>query len=156
MSKTEYPYWYKLLKTLKANGTIGTGLTIPYIFGAYEVLGSPFSSIRELIEHILESPIDKSPLIQKCNVIHHDVIMALETEVCNKYVKAIKFENAKKNNALFVSPNTNLGTTLEKIYSSLSALYLNPIERKNYSWDETEKRWKKFDKKEIEAIQRIK
>ena len=55
MSKNENPYWYKLIKVLKENRTITTGLTIPYIFGAYEILGQPFSNVEELIEHILQN-----------------------------------------------------------------------------------------------------
>ena len=155
MSKNENPYWYKLIKVLKENRTITTGLTIPYIFGAYEILGQSFSNVEELIEHILENPIDKYPLIQKCHVIQQDVLMVEKKEYCNKYAKAIKFENAKRDNALFISPNTDLGKTLEKLYSNLTRLYSNPIERKHYSWDNKEKTWKKFSDKEIEVIRQL-
>lgn len=155
MNKNSNPYWYKLIKALKENGTITTGLTIPYIFGAYEILDVPFSNIEKLIDHILKNPIDKYPLIQKCHVIHHDVLMVEKKEYCNKYIKAIKFENKETNNSLFISPNTDLGKTIDKLYSSLESLYLKPIERKHYSWDNKEKVWKKFSPMEIEIITKL-
>ncbi|WP_433811519.1 hypothetical protein [Flavobacterium johnsoniae] len=155
MTKNTNPYWYKLIKVLKENRTITTGLTIPYIFGAYEILGKPFSNIDELINHILDNPLDKYPLIQKCHVIQQDVLMVERKEYCNKYLKAIKFENNERNNTLFISPNTDLGKTIEKLQSSLTSLYLNPIKRKHYSWDNKEKIWKKFSDKEIEIINKL-
>lgn len=150
------PFWYKLIKTLKANGTISTGLTIPYIYGAYEAIGEPFSNITELVDHVLLNPIDKYPLIQKCHVIQQDVLMVEKREYCNKYVKAIKFENSNRDNSLFISPNTDLGKTLDKVYSNLTALYSNPIERKHYSWNNREKTWQKFSEDEIKIIESIK
>jgi len=156
MSKNANPNWYKLIKFLKGKGTITTGLTIPYIFGVYEILGQPFSNIEELINHILKYPIDKYPLIQKCPVIQQDVLMVEKKEYCNKYEKAIKFENANRDNILFISPNTALGKTLDNLYSNLTALYSNPIERKHYSWDNKEKSWKKFSDEEIETILSLK
>ncbi|MBE0391306.1 hypothetical protein [Flavobacterium sp. PL002] len=155
MTKNANPYWYKLIKVLKENKTISTGLTIPYIFGAYEILGQPFSDIEELINHILENPIDKYPLIQKCHVIEQDVLMVERKEYCNKYSKAIKFENNDRNNILFISPNTDLGKTLDKLNSNLTSLYLNPIKREHYSWDNKAKEWKKFSDKEIEIIKKL-
>lgn len=149
MNKNSNPNWYKLIKLLKGNGTITTGLTIPYIFGAYEILGNPFSSIEELINHVLLNPIDKYPLIQKCHVIQHDVLMMERKEYCNKYEKAVKFENANGDNALFISPNTALGKSLDNLYLNLEALYSNPIKRKHYSWDNKEKPGKSFLTKKL-------
>ena len=76
-------------------------------------------------------------------------------EYCNKYLKAIKFENEKQNNSLFISPNTDLGKTLQKLCANLTGLYSNPIDRKHYSWDNKEKAWKKFSDKEVEVIKQL-
>lgn len=147
------PLWYKLIKLLKSNGTIGTGLTFPYIYGAYELLGEPFESIKEILEHLLNNPIDKFPVIQKCNVIQQHVVMVEKKEICNKgYYNDVKFDNVKKDNKLFVSTNTDLGKTLDKVSSNLVAQYQNPIDRKHYSWDNKMKAWKVFTNEEIQMI----
>lgn len=81
MSKNANPNWYKLIKVLKGKGTIKAGLIIPNIFGAYEILGQPFSNIEQLINHILQYPFDdKYPLIQKYSVIQQDILMVERKE----------------------------------------------------------------------------
>lgn len=147
------PIWYKLIKLLKANGTIGTGLTFPFIYGAYELLDEPFADIKEILEHLLEVPIDKFPVIQKCHVIQQHVVMVEKKEVCNKgYYKDVKFDSLKKDNKLFISTNTDLGRTLEKVSSNLVGQYQNPIDRKHYSWDNKNKTWRVFNAEEIQMI----
>ena len=80
-------YWYSLIKLSKSRGLITTGLTIPYIFGAYKILGLPFNDIAQLVFAILESKADKFPVIQKCPVIGQHVVMLEEKVNCNKYYK---------------------------------------------------------------------
>ncbi|MGQ2981852.1 hypothetical protein [Flavobacterium sp.] len=151
------PLWYKLIKLLKQNGNITTGLTVPYIFGAYELHGQAFSSTEEMLNHILENPIDKYPVIQKCHVIQQHVLMVERKEICNKsYLKDIHIENSKKENKLFISTNTDLGKSFDKVSLNLSRTYLSPIERKHYSWDNKAKVWQKFSSLEIETIMSIK
>lgn len=151
------PFWYKLLKLLRTNGTITTGLTVPYIFGAYQILGEPFLNIREMIDDILESNLDKFPLIQKCPDIHQHVIMVEKKEICNKYFsKFLRFENQKKDSKLFISNNTDIGKTYDKVLSNLEMLYSTPIQEKCNSWNKTTEKWEKFSEKEIELIRGIK
>lgn len=151
------PIWYKLIKLLKSNGTIGTGLTFPYIYGAYELLDQPFGSIKEILEHLLNTPFDKFPVIQKCHVIQQHVIMVEKKEICNKgYYKDVRFENDKGDHKLFVSTNTDLGKTLDKVCSNLIAQYQNPIDRKHYSWDNNKKFWTVFSNEEIAVITSLK
>ena len=152
MSSSSNPYWYKLIKLLKTKGEITTGLTIPYLFGAYKELGQPVTNIKELIKHIYYSEIDKYPLIQRCDVIEHHVVTIEEKAFCSKsYKNDIKFKNPTNNNILFIV-DTDLGTTLDKVCSSLSLGYANQIKSQEYSWSKKEKRWKKFEPSEIKMI----
>lgn len=155
MNSKTIPYWYKLINHLKANGAITTGLTIPFIFGAYEALGCRFTTITQLIEHIYNSKTDKYPVIQKCPVIGQHVVMTEKKEICNKsYKKDIRFENPN-GNILFISTNTDLGKTLQKVCSNLTSNYVYPIERFEYSWNNMENNWKTFELDEIEMIKSI-
>jgi hypothetical protein len=157
MSSNSNPYWYKLIKLLKSNGTITTGLTIPFIFGAYKILGQPFSNIKQLIEHIYDSEIDKYPVIQKCPVIGQHVVMVEKKEICNKdYRKDVRLENPNNQNILFISANTDLGKTFDKVCSNLTVKYENAFVRKEFSWNNKEKRWQQFKQLEVETILGIK
>lgn len=154
---TTNPLWYKLIKLLKSNGTITTGLTVPYIFGAYEILGEPFFNIKEVVDYIFENSLDKFPLIQKCPDIQHHVIMLEKKEICNRYFsKFIRFENKENGNKLFISNNTDLGKTYDKVCLNLEMLYFMPIQQNCYSWNKTGNKWEKFSQKEIEIIKSIK
>lgn len=151
------PYWYKLIKLLKSKGIIKTGLTIPYLFGAYKALGEPFQDVNHLLTTILNSSIDKYPIIQKCSEIHHHVVMVEEKASCNKnYAHFVKFDNAAKNNLLYISDNTDLGKSIDKVCWNLSSIYEKPIRDEEYSWSNKEKRWKEFDESELELIRSIK
>ena len=76
------PYWSILTKKLKENGTITTGLTIPYFFGAYRILGYKVDTIRDLLMHILNSRATDFPVIEKCDKIQHDIIkLVLDNEI---------------------------------------------------------------------------
>jgi hypothetical protein len=156
MDSRKNPYWYKLIKLLKAQKVITTGLTMPYVFGSYELLGQSFLDLNELIKHVLECDIDKYPVIQKCVEIKHDVLMVEEKQVCNKWIKEIRFESSSRKNKLFISTTTNLGSTIESICSKLNNLYGTQIKNKTYSWDNKEKQWVKFTKDEEERILSIK
>ncbi len=150
------PYWYKLIKGLIAKGDITDGLTIPYLFGAYAVIEQPFKSIDQLINHILNSPTDIYPVIQKCDRIEHQVIILEDKKVCNKTYKTdVKFESAKKDNILYISSNTSLGKTIEQVCQSLKVEYDNPIQREEFSWSKTKKKWRKFEPEEIQFIKSI-
>ena len=157
MATIQKPYWYTLIKLLKANRTITTGLTIPYIFGAYEVLGQSVENINHLINIILESTTDKFPVIQKCPVIGQHVIMLEDKEMCNKYYKKdVRFESSNKKNILFISTNTDLGKTIDRVCWNLNVGYDSQIRNKDFSWNNKAKNWQKFDKEEIEMIKSIK
>lgn len=157
MNYNKKPYWYKLIKLLKAEGVINTGLTIPYIFGAYKELGVPFKDINQLINTILESKTDKYPVIQKCTVIGHHVVMLEDKEVCNKvYKKDRRFANSTNDNWLFISTNTDLGNSIDRVAWNLTVGYENPISREEFSWNNTEERWKRFSQAEVDRIKIIK
>ncbi len=157
MNSIQKPYWYRLIKLLKSQKVITTGLTIPYIFGAYKILGQPFKDINHLVNTILDSKTDKYPVIQKCPDIGQHVIMIEDKEICNKqFRKYVRFENSSNDNILFISDNTDLGKSLEKVFWNLTAEYENPIKRTEHSWNNKENRWKKFEQNEIDLINSIK
>ena len=82
--------------------------------------------------------------------------MVEQKEICNKYyTKDIKLNNAANNNHLFISTNTDLGKTLERLSFNLAALYQEHINNGNFSWDNSEKKWKQFSEDEIALIQTI-
>lgn len=151
------PYWYRLINLFKSEGEITTGLTIPFIFGAYKVLEHPFSNIDELVDSVLNSELDKYPVIQKCNEINHHVIMLEDKKICNKeYIKDVKIKSEKCGNILFISSNTNLGEEPKRVCWELTQQYEAPIKRGEFSWSKQGNIWRKFSEKEIELIKRIK
>jgi hypothetical protein len=155
------PYWYALIKLFKKVETkyrITTGLTIPFLFGAYQLLERPFENIKQLIQSIIDSEIDKYPIIQRCHVIGKHVVMVQERAYCNKnFIKFPRIESAIVDNSLLISTNSpNLGKTYERICYNLTAEYVGPIERGEFSWSNGNNRWRKFDHREIELIKGLK
>lgn len=159
MTKLTNPYWYKLIKLFKsAEGPykISTGLTIPFLIGAYKVIDKPFDNINTLVKSIIESPIDKYPIIQRCPDIGKHVIMVEDKAKCNKeYMDFPSLDNDDKKSKLLVSTNTNIGKDFEKVCHSLKLEYQETIDKKEYSWSNGHQRWRAFDEKEIELIKSI-
>lgn len=155
--KNHNPIWYKLTKLLKEEGKINTGLTIPYIFGAYKLLGQPFDNIPKLIDELRKYPIDKYPVIQKCGSIHQHVVAIEEKNIYHKgYIKDVKLRNSNNEIELIISSNTDLGKTKEVVYKKLTQLYKEPIINNNYSWNNREQKWKPFEKEEENLILSLK
>lgn len=157
VDKLNKPYWSILTNLLIKREEITTGLTIPYLFGAYKILGYQLKDIKELLTTILNSTAKEYPVIQKCDKIKFDVIKLTAKEVANRYEKSyLRIPSDKTKNILFRSYNTQLGNDLDKISVSLSALYQNPINEEKFSWSQGEKIWKSFEPSEIKLIQSIK
>lgn len=160
MIKITNPYWYKLIKLFKTAEEpykISTGLTIPFIFGAYDTLEYPFPDIDTLIRTIVDSEIDKYPIVQRCHVIGKHVIMVEEKSRCNKEFKDFpRIESKNGKGILLISKNTNIGKTLEKVSDSLRFEYQDPINRKEYSWSNGKNKWRKFESREEELIKSVK
>ncbi|AYQ32042.1 hypothetical protein [Runella sp. SP2] len=155
--KNYNPIWYKLTKLLKGKRMINTGLTIPYIFGAYKLLGHPFDNIPELLDELRKHPIDKYPIIQKCGTINQHVIAVEEKKIYHKdYLKDVKLRNSNNEIDLIVSSNTDLGKTEETVYKKLTQLYNEPIGVEKFSWNNKEQKWMPFEKEEEDLILSIK
>lgn len=153
MKRNQNPDWYKLTKLLKLRGEIITGLTIPYIFGAYKLLGKPFENISALLDELRKYQIDKYPVIQKCGTIHQHVIAVEDKHIYHKdHLNDIKLYNANKGIDLVISSNTELGKNEEMIYKNLTRLYKDPIDAGKYSWNNTIEKWKPFEEKEEKLI----
>jgi hypothetical protein len=154
------PYWYKLIKlfkTVEQPYKITTGLTIPFIFGAYSIFEEPFPDINTLIQSIVDSNIDKYPIIQRCDVIGKHVIMVEEKTKCIKEYK--NFPRLTSTNGLgllLISTNTSIGKTFDKVCNSLKLEYLGPINRNEFSWSNGKDSWRKFESREIELIKSVK
>lgn len=160
MTKLTNPYWYKLIKlfkTVEQPYKISTGLTIPFLFGAYRILDNPFPDIDTLIESIVVSEIDKYPIIQRCPVIGKHVIMVEEKSRCNKEYKNFpRIESTKGQGILLVSTNTNIGRTFDRVCNSLKLEYQDPINRNEYSWSNGNNSWRQFERQEEELIKSVK
>ncbi len=157
MKNNHNPYWYKLTKLLKQKGKINTGLTIPYIFGAYKLLEQPFENISDLIDELRKSSIDKYPVIQMCGTIHHHVIAAEDKSIYHKnYIKDVKLKNENNKIDLIISSNTDIGKTDEMVYKKLTHLYKKYIDAGKFSWVNKKQEWEPFQKEEIEIILSIK
>lgn len=156
MESKHNPYWYKLIKKLKERKEIGTGLTIPYLFGAYEELGQSFESIKDMLEHIADGEIDKYPVISICDKIHHQVLAVYPKQVCHRWKDVGKIAGKTETGKVYVTTESNLGKSKEPIISKLVALYDKPIQDKTFSWNNEQKKWLKFSEHEKEIILSIK
>ncbi|MBK7808846.1 MAG: hypothetical protein IPJ51_21560 [Saprospiraceae bacterium] len=160
MKRKNNPEWYKLIKLFKSIEPpyrITTGLTIPFLIGAYKLLNLPFSEISTLVKNIVDSEIDKFPIIQRCHVIDKHVIMVEDKAKCNReYKDFIKIKSDIGNGILLISTNTDIGKNLDQISNSLKLEYESTILREEYSWSNKNKHWRKFDEKEIELIESVK
>lgn len=150
------PPWYKLIKVLKHKKIIETGLTIPYIFGVYKEIGTPFNSIEDLISHIMANPLDKYPVIDVCGKLEEPVVSIEDKSVYNKpKIYEAKLERRDGKSPLFVHPNTNLGKTLSSFISNLKVRYDDILIEERFSFNKKEKRYVKFESEEIEMIKSI-
>ena len=149
------PSWYRLIKLLLSDGTIKNGITIPYLFGAYKLLGYDIQNIKQLLEIMINEPADEFALIEKCDMILQDVIklQSKRTVHKNKEVKH-KLPNADKTNYLLISYNTNLGETIDRVGTRLTSLYETPVNKKKYSYKK--KNWQEFDDTETKKILSLK
>jgi hypothetical protein len=156
MERNQNPIWYKLTKFLKKQEKITTGLTIPYLFGAYKWFDKDLSNISDLLDELRKYPIDKYPVIQKCNVIHQHVIAVEHKYIYNKKSSNdLKLQNKYGDVDLIISSNTNLGKTDSEIYKNLTYLYEEFVKKGTFSWDNNTKEWKVFSKNEIELLNAI-
>jgi len=149
-----------LFKAAEPKYKISTGLTIPFIFGAYEKLGQPFNDINHLIETIIEARTGQFPVLQRCDVIGRHIIMLEDKSVCNRssynYSKEYSLENSAGEKVLFIDRNSwSLGRTIERVCSNLNAEYADPILGKRFSWDNKSKKWRKFEDGEIGLIESV-
>ena len=157
MKKYSNPDWYKLTKLLKEKKKINTGLTIPYICGAYKLLGKPFENFPAIIDELRKHYIDKYPVVQKCAVIHQHVVAVEDKKIYHKgYLKDVKLRNADNEIDLVISSNTDLGKTDELVYKNLAQLYSKHIEAETFSWNNKEQKWKPFEQDEKDLILSIK
>lgn len=148
-------HWYILTKYLKKTGEIKTGLTIPYLYGAYKRLGYDINSIEDLLKEILSTNTEELPVIEKCDLIKFDVVK-LETKVSvnRNRKKEVRITGKGYPNEIVISYNTNLGRDLAKVSVSLEALYQKYIDDQTYTW--YEKKWHKFGETEYKIIDSLK
>lgn len=151
------PYWNILIKRLKADKTITTGVTIPYLYGAYRILGFQHNSIHDLLNLILDSRSQDFPVIERCDVILHDVVKLEEKNIANRNRRnEFKLSNRKTENSIFVSYNCNLGNTDKKVIAGLITKYQTQIDNEQFSWNNKGGIWREFNQLEIDVIAGIK
>lgn len=157
------PYWYKLIKALKEKNKIKTGPTIPYIFGAYKILGVPIKDTDEFLKIILSSETDIKPVLQRCWQIEHIVLMLDEKKEFNRpNEKDICFANNSGKKYLFISMNASrLGKTPAEVSKNLTSEYGKHLNSPKCSWAKDKNNpnskhdWREIPEDEIEIIKSL-
>jgi hypothetical protein len=157
MDSKKSPYWYKLINILIEKDKITTGLTIPYIFRAYEKLGKPLTDIPHLINTILDSNTKQMPMLHLCPEIKHIVLLVEPRDKCKRdYNDYESLKNMQGQKALLLSTDASLGKTFDSVVKGLTSKYGNRIHSKDCSWSKGKKDWTEIDKEEITIIESIK
>ena len=152
----QQPHWYLLTRYLKKIGYINNGLTIPYLYGAYNRLGYSLNTIEDLLNEILKTPAPFLPVIEKCDIIKHDVLQLETGKEVKKKGKDRSMVYSDQGNTLVISYNTNLGTSVKQVAIALSGLYLARIKAQDFSWNNNIKDWQQFTDFDKDCIDRIK
>lgn len=160
MNYYQNPYWYKLIKTFKNAPSpykISTGLTIPFLMGAYKELNVPFDNISDLLISILDTEIDKYPVLEVCSVINQHVLAVENKSIYNRpATKTVKIQSTLIRNSLIIGMHSSaLGNTLPKISQNLHHQYSSQINSGLYSYNNHKKKWFGFDKEEIKLIKSV-
>ncbi|GAB3339667.1 hypothetical protein GCM10027299_52460 [Larkinella ripae] len=154
MTNAQIPFWYKLILGLKSRGKIATGLTLPYIIGAYKLIGNYEEledlSIEALLKDIAKNNTLRIPFIQMCPVINQYVV-GIESRSYEKY-----FIHINDLGILFLGNNAEtLGATFNEICTNLKLKHDTHINNENFSWDKDKETWRNFDHKDIDNIASI-
>lgn len=157
--KRSGPHWYNLIKLFKAAEPpyiITTGLTIPFLFGAYKILGEPFKNINQLVKVIIDSEVGELPIIHRCPEIDRHVILTQKKEYCNRYyAKYARIESESANNRLLISDTAvHLGKTFDKLCNGIHGEYQKTIDSEEYSYSK-KTGWRKFEEGETEIIKNL-
>ena len=151
------PHWCLLISLMQKRGIIKTGLTIPYLYGAYKRLGYDINRIEDLLIAMCSASSKEVPVIGKCDVIHFDVVKPVEKALMHKsYSKDTKIAVDGQEKKLIISVTTRLGGDLKRVCTSLEALYQQRIDDEEYSYNLKENRWKKFSEGDYEMIDSVK
>ncbi|HMJ47472.1 MAG TPA: hypothetical protein VK498_09085 [Ferruginibacter sp.] len=143
---------------MKEERKITTGLTIPYIFRAYQMQKNPLKDIPQLMNIILNSKTEKMPVLHMCPEIHHIVLLVEDRTRCNReYKDYFSFPSTYEERYLLLSPDALfLGKTPARVCNNLAGLYGNRIHIKECSWSKRKKDWGEIDKEESAIIESIK
>ncbi len=140
-------FWCKLLSEKQKKGT---GLTLPFLIGAQEVLNSEKKlNIKELIDEMVNA--DIPVIIKHCHQTK-EYIFTLNKELGLGYHKyEMDFGNLK------IIADNNFLTSIneyEHIIDTLESCYLKTIQKKEFSrFINFEKEgWRKFDKDDLDFI----
>jgi len=158
MELSNLPLWYKEISYHKKNNIISYGLTIPYLIGSYQVcqISSSDSPIYSLFYEIIESDLEKCAVLQLCTNINQYVIGIEDIHFCEKFLKKeIKFKNSNGKIRLYITQNAcELGNNRELMIKKIENLYIDQITNLNFSWNNQNMIWEKFNKDEIEIIEK--
>lgn len=157
MNQTNYPIWFQQINYQKRKKMILYGLTIPYIIGTYKLLGESATEknlLKHLFEDILNSNLPQCAVIQKCPHIKQYVIGIESKEFCAKFFKnEISFKNKDNVDVLYITQNAKeLGNNFDIIINKLRTLYKDKLASNLHTWDNDDKKWRVFNKNEIDLI----
>jgi|WetSurMetagenome_2_1015567.scaffolds.fasta_scaffold132312_2 hypothetical protein len=157
MKNANVPYWYRLITSLKSQKEITNGLTIPYIIGANKLIDDSLvidsSSIKQLLNELINSSMELVSVIQKCDNKQY-IIGLKDKKYCEKYFShEIFFTNSNGEKTLYLTLNAqNIGTTINEINETFINLYSKCLLEQNFSWDNNDYIWRPFNAHEKEQI----
>jgi len=157
---SKLPLWYSLIIELKKE-RLTIGPTIPYLIGAYKTVNKPFAISREgmeaFLETVINSQVDKVPILQKCPELREYVIGLEKKEIAERYyTKEIYLKSQSGGNGLYLTQNaSSLGKTPNEIAINLNGLYQTYIMTQKFSFDQLERSWVNFNPSQQDFIKQV-
>lgn len=158
---SQQPFAFTLINLLKDKGVITTGITIPFIIGAYKIakhdsIEVNLKFIQEVFADIVATAKDTKFFICTCNHINQHVITILtqeDTDVTGHYSTYQHIKNSDGVPVLYFEENFDIAyPSLDKISQFYWLKYEHILKEQVYSYRSTENKWIKFSDTELGCI----
>ena len=147
---SQQPFAFTLINLLKDKGVITTGITIPFIIGAYKIakhdsIEVNLKFIQEVFADIVATAKDTKFFICTCNHINQHVITILtqeDTDVTGHYSTYQHIKNSDGVPVLYFEENFDIAyPSLDKISQFYWLKYEHILKEQVYSYQSTENKW---------------
>lgn len=151
--------WYKLINGLLNSKVISSGITIPYLIGAYKLKEDTQldneTIFRNIFQDMINTEFEKIPKIMRCNDIGQLVIALEDKNFVAKYLKnEIQITNSIGEAKIVVTSNCNLtAKTLDELIAELIRQFEPIINQNLFSWNSNQ--WQGFSQIEANRIKEI-